>query len=166
MHDSTLSEFIRQSEVPSNTLLLIPNELGTVFELDVQRWETLEELEIQYSQAFSKPERETNSHNRLLEALTLKATRGYCNCVLQCTPKGPSTLASASLVSKYRKMCSYCHLRSDYQTLKRPLPYIEIDSLQLVTWQINRSVKTVVSPASGTSIVMTVGLLRIVRKII
>ena len=38
-------------------LLLIPNEFGTVFELGVQRLETLEELEIQYS------------HNRLLEVL-------------------------------------------------------------------------------------------------
>ena len=45
MHVSKLSEFI-QSDVPSNTLLLIPNEFGTVFE----RLERLEELEIQYSQ--------------------------------------------------------------------------------------------------------------------
>ena len=44
MHVSKLSEFI-QSDVPSNTLLLIPNEFGTVFE----RLERLEELEIQYS---------------------------------------------------------------------------------------------------------------------
>ena len=50
MHVSKLSEFI-QSDVPSNTLLLIPNEFGTVFE-------RLEELEIQYSQQ----ERETISH--------------------------------------------------------------------------------------------------------
>ena len=64
MHVSKLSEFI-QSDVPSNTLLLIPNEFGTVFELGVQRLETLEELEIQYSQAFAKPERETISHNRI-----------------------------------------------------------------------------------------------------
>ena len=34
--------------VPSNTLLLIPNEFETVFELGVQRLETLEQLEIQY----------------------------------------------------------------------------------------------------------------------
>ena len=34
-----------------------------------------EDLEIQYSQALAKQERETNSHNRLLEALTFKATR-------------------------------------------------------------------------------------------
>ena len=74
MHVSKLSEFI-QSDVPSNTLLLIPNEFGTVFELGVQRLETLEELEIQYSQALAKPERETTSHNRLLEALTFKETR-------------------------------------------------------------------------------------------
>ena len=45
---SKLSEFI-QSDVPSNNLLLIPNEFGTVFE-------RLEELEIQYSQALAKPE--------------------------------------------------------------------------------------------------------------
>ena len=57
MHGSKLSEFI-QSDVPSNTLLLIPNEFGTVFELGVQRLETLEEPEIQYSQALAKPERE------------------------------------------------------------------------------------------------------------
>ena len=52
--------------MPSNTLLLIPNEFGTVFELGVQRLETLEELEIQYSQELAKTERETVSHNRLL----------------------------------------------------------------------------------------------------
>ena len=47
-------EFI-QSDVPSSTLLLpIPNEFGTLFELGVQRLETLEELEIQYSQALAK----------------------------------------------------------------------------------------------------------------
>ena len=44
MHVSKLSEFI-QSDVPSNTLLLIPNEFGTVFELGIQRLETLEQLE-------------------------------------------------------------------------------------------------------------------------
>ena len=74
MHGSKLSEFI-QSDVPSNTLLLIPNEFGTLFELGVQRLETLEQPEIQYSQAFAKAERETNSHNRLLEALTFKGSR-------------------------------------------------------------------------------------------
>ena len=79
MHVSKLSEFI-QSDVPSNTLLLIPNEFGTVFELGVQRLETLEELEIQYSQALAKTERETVSHNRLLiQALTFTATRiAFC----------------------------------------------------------------------------------------
>ena len=45
MHVCKLYEFI-QSNVPSNTLLLIPKEFGTVFE----RLEGLEELEIQYSQ--------------------------------------------------------------------------------------------------------------------
>ena len=68
MHGSKLSEFI-QSDVPSNTLLLIPNEFRTVFELGIQRLETLEKLEIQYSQTLVKPEQETNSHNKLLEAL-------------------------------------------------------------------------------------------------
>ena len=53
MHVSKLSEFI-QSDVPSNTLLLIPNEFGTVFELDVERLEILEELEIQYSYRHSR----------------------------------------------------------------------------------------------------------------
>ena len=42
-----------QSDVPSNTLLLIPNEFGTVFELGIQRLETLHQLEIQYSQALA-----------------------------------------------------------------------------------------------------------------
>ena len=60
MHVSKLSEFI-QSDVPSNTLLLIPNEFGTVFE----KLERLEELEIQFSQ----PERE-------LEALTFQKKSG------------------------------------------------------------------------------------------
>ena len=41
--------------------------------MGVRSLETLEELEIQYSQAFAKPERATNSHNRLLEALVFKA---------------------------------------------------------------------------------------------
>ena len=36
-----LPEFI-QSDMPSNTLLLIPNEFGTVFELAIQRLETLD----------------------------------------------------------------------------------------------------------------------------
>ena len=57
-HSSKLSEFI-QSDVPSNTLLLIRNEFGTVFKLGIQRLETLEQLEIQYLQALAKPERET-----------------------------------------------------------------------------------------------------------
>ena len=43
-HGNKLSEFI-QSDVPSNTLLLIPNDFGTVFELGIQRLETLEQLE-------------------------------------------------------------------------------------------------------------------------
>ena len=59
----------------SNTLLLVPNEFGTVFELGVQRLETLEEPEIQYSQVLTKAERQTISHSRLLEALTLSAIR-------------------------------------------------------------------------------------------
>ena len=44
-----------------HTSLLIPNEFGKVFELGVQRLETLEDLEIQYSQALRKPERQTNN---------------------------------------------------------------------------------------------------------
>ena len=47
MHVSKLSEFI-QSDVPSNTLLPIPNKFGTVFELGVQRLEKLEKLEIKF----------------------------------------------------------------------------------------------------------------------
>ena len=39
--------------MPSNTLLLIPNEFGTVFELGIQRLETLEQLEIPCSQALA-----------------------------------------------------------------------------------------------------------------
>ena len=52
LHGSKLSEFI-QSDAPSNTLLLIPNKFGTVFELGIQRLETLKQLEIQYSQAIA-----------------------------------------------------------------------------------------------------------------
>ena len=69
MHSNKLSVRV-YSVVPSNTLLLIPNEFGTVFELGVQRLETLEELEIQYSQALAKPERETILHNRLFYNLS------------------------------------------------------------------------------------------------
>ena len=44
MHVSNLSDFI--SDVTSyNTLLLIPIEFGTVFELGVQRLETLQEID-------------------------------------------------------------------------------------------------------------------------
>ena len=57
MHVSNLSDFI--SDLTSNTLLLIPIEFGTVFALGVQRLETLEEQETQYSQALVKSERET-----------------------------------------------------------------------------------------------------------
>ena len=49
--------------MPSNTLLLI--QVGTVFELDVQRLETLEQLERQYVQALAK---HTYIHARLLVA--------------------------------------------------------------------------------------------------
>ena len=45
MHVRKVSEII-QSDEPSNFLLLIPNEFGTVF----KRLERLEELEMQYSQ--------------------------------------------------------------------------------------------------------------------
>ena len=61
MHVGNLSDFI--SDMPSNTLLLIPNEFGTVFEFGVQRLETSEEQEIKYSQALANPEREIISHN-------------------------------------------------------------------------------------------------------
>ena len=43
-------------KLSGRTALAIPNEFGTLFELGVQRLETLEELEIQYSQALAKPE--------------------------------------------------------------------------------------------------------------
>ena len=60
MHGSKLSDqFIQSDAVPSGTLL-IPNKFGTLFELGVQRLETLEKLEIQYSQALAKPERQKN----------------------------------------------------------------------------------------------------------
>ena len=65
--------------MPSNTLLLIPNEFETVFELGVQRLEILG-VEIRYSQALAKPERsETFSHNRLLEALKVPLRRNSDN---------------------------------------------------------------------------------------
>ena len=102
VHGSKLSEFI-QSWSAFNTLLLIPNEFGTVFELGVQRLETLEELEIQYSQALVKPERETNSHNRLLEAFTFKATR-IAICLLpflyRCSPLYRNINSTTSLVQR------------------------------------------------------------------
>ena len=60
MHVSNLSDFI--SDVTSNTITE-PNEFGTIFQLGVQSLETLEELEIQYSQALVKLERETISQN-------------------------------------------------------------------------------------------------------
>ena len=60
MHVTNLFAFI--SDVTSDTLLLILNKFGTVFELRVQRLGTLEQLEIQYSQALAKPERQTFSH--------------------------------------------------------------------------------------------------------
>ena len=88
------------SDVPSNTLSLIPNEFGTVFELDVQRLETLEGLEIQYSQALSKPERQTISHNRFIwEALTFKATLLF---VYRCSPLYRNINSTTILV--YRTM--------------------------------------------------------------
>ena len=63
----------------SYTLLLIPNEFGTVFELGVQRLETLEEIEVQYPEALAEAGRETASHKTLLGALTFKATRfAFC----------------------------------------------------------------------------------------
>ena len=71
MHVSKLSEFI-QSDVPSNTLLVILNELVAVYQLGVQGLETLKELGI--------CKKRNKSHNRLLEALyTFKATRNaFC----------------------------------------------------------------------------------------
>ena len=102
MHGSNLCEFI-QSYVPSNTLLLIPNEFGTVFELGVQRLEALEELEEQYSQALAAPDRETNSCNRLLEALTLKETR-ITSCLLpflyRCNPLHRNINSTTMLVQR------------------------------------------------------------------
>ena len=80
IHGSKLSEFI-QSDVPSNTLLLIPNEFGTVFELGVQSLETLELLEIQYLQALAQLEQRTFSHNRLLEALNNVSRLASCICL-------------------------------------------------------------------------------------
>ena len=66
MHVSELSEFI-QSDVPSNNLLLIPNEFETIFE-------RLKEIRRTRNTIFAlaKPEQETISHNRLLEALTFQ----------------------------------------------------------------------------------------------
>ena len=66
MHVSKLSEFI-QSDVPSNNLLLIPNEFETIFE-------RLKEIRRTRNTIFAlaKSERETISHNRLLEALTFQ----------------------------------------------------------------------------------------------
>ena len=65
MHGSKLSEFI-QSDVPSNTLLLIPNEFGTVLE-------RLEELEIQ--SVFAAGARNNFAQQVIRSTLTFKATR-------------------------------------------------------------------------------------------
>ena len=85
MHGSKLFAFI-QSDMASNTLLLIPNKFGTFFDLGVQKLETLEQLEIQYSKALAKPERKTFSQNRLLEALriTYRDSHRICLPVLYC----------------------------------------------------------------------------------
>ena len=103
MHVSKLSEFI-QSDVPSNTLLLIPNEFGTVFELGVQRLETLEELEIQYLQALAKLERETIRiiGYYFIEALMFTATRiAFCLPFLyRCNPLHRSINSTTILVHR------------------------------------------------------------------
>ena len=104
MYGSKLSEFI-QSDVPSNALLLIANEFGTVFELGVQTLETLEELEIQYSQALTKSDRETNSHNRLLEALTLDrlALHSVLPFLYSCNPLYRNKNSTTILVHRTRE---------------------------------------------------------------
>ena len=85
---------------PIVTLSLIPSELGTVFELGIQRLEALEELEeqeIQYSQSLSRVEQKKNSQHAdyLIEALTFKATR-----IALSSPISPS-LQSAVLKHKF-----------------------------------------------------------------
>ena len=60
---SKSSEF-GQSDVPSNTLLLIPSGLGTVFE----RLGTLEEQEIQYSQALAKSKARNNFAQQVIRS--------------------------------------------------------------------------------------------------
>ena len=63
----------------SNTLLPIPIEFGTVFELGVQRLETSEQIQTQYSHPLAKLERQRISRNRLLEAVRIKETRiAFC----------------------------------------------------------------------------------------
>ena len=52
----------------SNARTLIPNELGAVFELGVQRLESLEQLKVQYSQALAKPEREKNFAQQVIRS--------------------------------------------------------------------------------------------------
>ena len=99
MHVSKLSEFI-QSDVPSNTLLLIPNEFGTVFELGVQRLERLfRRTRNTIFAGIAKPERETISHDSLLEALT---TRILFACLLpflyRCNPLHINILNSTTIL--------------------------------------------------------------------
>ena len=69
----------------SNILLLIPNELGTVFELGVQRLGTLERLEIQYLQATS----EAGARNILITYRDIRITYLFA-CLLpflyRCSP--------------------------------------------------------------------------------
>ena len=87
------------SDMPSNTLLLIPNEFGTVFELGVQRLQILEKLEIQYSQELTNPERETISHSRLLEHSRSKRLVSHSVCL--------SSPVSLSLQSPLQKHIFY-----------------------------------------------------------
>ena len=71
---------------------------GTVFE----RPGTLEELEIQYSQALTKSKRETISHDRIFQALTFKATRIYRYNPLNRNINSTTTIAHRTTVHMWR----------------------------------------------------------------
>ena len=73
MHVNKLSEFI-QSDVPSKTLLLIPNEFGTVFE----RLETLEELIFAGS-------RESGARNNFAQQVIYRSTSITFKAVRLCS---------------------------------------------------------------------------------
>ena len=76
----------RPQSRPQSPCSCMPERAGESIWTVFERLERLEELEIRYS----RPERETISHNRLLEALTLKETR-----IVLCETRSLDSFAAA-----------------------------------------------------------------------